>query len=47
MKIRGFNNHYQLTIPKDLVKAKGWEIGTDLRFVEMANGEIILRPIKK
>lgn len=40
------NGQYKITIPKDLAEAKGWNSSTKLRFVETADGEIILREIE-
>ena len=36
---------FKLTIPLDLVKDKGWEAGTEFRFVEDQDGNVTLRPI--
>jgi len=41
------NGQYKLTIPKDLAEEKGWNSKTKLRFVETADGEIVLREIKE
>jgi len=40
------NVQYKITIPKDLAEEKGWNSKTKLRFVEDADGNIILREIK-
>jgi bifunctional DNA-binding transcriptional regulator/antitoxin component of YhaV-PrlF toxin-antitoxin module len=37
------NGQYKLTIPKDLAEAKGWTSKTKLRFVEDAEGNVILK----
>lgn len=37
------NGQYKITIPKDIAEAKGWTSKTKLRFVEDAEGNIILR----
>jgi hypothetical protein len=36
---------FKLTIPLDLVKDKGWEAGTEFRFVEDKDGNVTLKPI--
>ncbi len=47
MKIVAFKDQYRITIPKDLIEVKGWKPGTKLRFIEDAEGNIILKEIKK
>jgi bifunctional DNA-binding transcriptional regulator/antitoxin component of YhaV-PrlF toxin-antitoxin module len=37
---------YKITIPKDIVEAKGWNSETKLRFVEDMEGNIALRVIE-
>ncbi len=39
------NGQYKITIPKDIALEKGWDSKTKLRFVEDAEGNIILREI--
>ncbi len=39
------NGQYKITIPKDLAEAKGWTSKTRLRFIEDAEGNVILREI--
>ncbi len=39
------NGQYKLTIPVDLVRDKGWEPGTEFRFVEDLEGNVFLRVI--
>ena len=41
------NGQYKITIPKDIAIEKGWNSKTKLRFVETAEGDIILREIKE
>jgi len=41
------NGQYKITIPKDIAVEKGWTSKTKLRFVEDADGNIILREIKE
>ena len=41
------NGQYKITIPKDLAEEKGWTSKTKLRFVETADGDVILREIKE
>lgn len=43
VKVVAYNSQYRITIPKDLVEAKGWTPGTRLRFVELPDGSIILK----
>ena len=45
MKIVDNNGQYRITIPKDLVKAKSWKAGTEIRFIEDTEGNIILKEI--
>ncbi len=47
MRIVESNGQYRITIPKDLVKAKGWTAGTELRFVEDLEGNVYLKEIRK
>ncbi len=46
MKIVEHNGQYRVTLPKDLVKDKGWDAGTEIRFVEDTEGRVFLREIK-
>ncbi len=41
------NGQYKITIPKDIAEEKGWNSKTKLRFVEDAEGNIILKEIKE
>jgi bifunctional DNA-binding transcriptional regulator/antitoxin component of YhaV-PrlF toxin-antitoxin module len=45
VKIVAYNKQYRVTLPKDLVKDKGWDAGTELRFVEDERGRIYLKEI--
>ncbi len=47
VKVVEFKGQYRITIPKDLVKAKGWDSDTELRFVEAPDGTIMLKEIEK
>lgn len=40
------NGQYKITIPKDIAEEKGWTSKTKLRFVEDAEGNIILKEMK-
>ncbi len=46
MKVVLNNGQYKITIPKELAEEKGWGPGTKIRFVEDADGNIILRIIE-
>jgi AbrB family looped-hinge helix DNA binding protein len=46
MKVVLNNGQYKITIPKELAEEKGWGPGTKIRFVEDADGNIILRVIE-
>ena len=46
MKIVVYNKQYRITIPKELVEAKGWRPKTKLRFVEDTEGNVYLKEIK-
>jgi hypothetical protein len=37
---------HKITIPKDIIEAKGWSSDTKIRFVEDVEGNIILRVIE-
>jgi hypothetical protein len=47
VKIVSYNKQYRITLPLDLVKDKGWDAGTELRFVEDEQGRIYLKPIEQ
>lgn len=47
VKIVEFKEQYRITIPKDLVKSKGWNSKTELRFIEAPDGTITLKEIEK
>jgi AbrB family looped-hinge helix DNA binding protein len=47
VKIVGFKGQYRITLPKDLVEDKGWSPGTQVRFIETPEGDIILKVVKK
>jgi hypothetical protein len=40
------NGQYKITLPIDLVKDKGWDPGTEFRFIEDKDGNITLKVIK-
>jgi bifunctional DNA-binding transcriptional regulator/antitoxin component of YhaV-PrlF toxin-antitoxin module len=40
------NGQYKITIPKELAEAKGWTSKTRLRFIEDAEGTVILKEIE-
>ena len=46
VKIVDNRGQYKITIPKDIVEAKGWCSETKLRFVEDLEGNIVLRVIE-
>ena len=39
------NGQYKITIPIDLIRDKGWDAGTEFRFIEDKDGNITLKPI--
>jgi bifunctional DNA-binding transcriptional regulator/antitoxin component of YhaV-PrlF toxin-antitoxin module len=45
MRVVESNGQYRITIPKGLVKDKGWSAGTELRFVEDLDGNVFLKEI--
>ncbi len=47
MRIVEHNGQYRITLPKDLVKDKGWKAGDELRFVEDLEGNIFLKAISR
>lgn len=46
VKIVNNRGQYKITIPKDIMLAKGWDENTKLRFVEDLEGNIILKEIR-
>lgn len=46
VKIVQYNGQYRITLPKDLVKDKGWDEHMELRFIEDAEGRVYLKPIQ-
>lgn len=46
VKIVNNSGQYKITIPKDIVEAKGWCSETKLRFVEDLEGNIVLKVIE-
>ena len=47
MKVVAYKGQYRITIPKDLAEAKRWKPGTRLRFVETADGGVVLKEMEK
>jgi hypothetical protein len=47
VKIVNNGGQFKITLPKEIVLAKGWSSETRLRFIEDLEGNIILRPIEK
>lgn len=47
MKLQDNKGQYKLTIPRDLAKIKGWKQGTEILIVMNAEGDIVLKEIKK
>ena len=47
MKLQNNNGQFRLTIPKDLVLAKGWDQGTELVIAIDAIGNLIIQEIRK
>lgn len=46
MKIqKGTGNQHFLTIPQDIIKAKGWGKGTEVAISIYPNGDVVLREI--
>jgi AbrB family looped-hinge helix DNA binding protein len=43
VKVVEYNGQRRITIPKELADEKGWKPGTVLRFVEMPDGNIMLK----
>lgn len=43
MKIVEHNGQYRVTLPKTLVKDKGWKPGDEIRFVEDLEGRVWLK----
>ena len=46
MKLQNNKGQFRLTLPKDIVKAKKWDQGTELVVSIDSNGNIILQEIK-
>jgi len=47
MKVVLNNGQYKITIPKEIAEDKGWGPGTKIRFVEDADGNVILKVVEK
>ncbi|MBW2997198.1 hypothetical protein KY349_02550 [Candidatus Woesearchaeota archaeon] len=47
MKLQNNNGQFRLTIPKDLVSAKGWDQGTDLVIAIDTEGNLIIQEIER
>jgi len=47
MKLQNNKGQFRLTLPKDLVKAKGWGQGTELVIALDQDNNIIIKQIKK
>ena len=47
MKLQNNKGQYKLTIPKDLVKVKGWKQSTELAIVMNSEGDFLIKEIKK
>lgn len=46
VKIVDNRGQFKITLPKEIVLAKGWTSETRLRFIEDVEGNILLRPIE-
>lgn len=47
MKVVAYKGQYRITIPKEIAEDKDWGPGTVLRFVELSDGSIVLKEVKK
>ena len=47
MKVVLNNGQYKITIPKEIAEDKGWGPGTKIRFIEDADGNVILKVVEK
>lgn len=47
MRLQNNNGQFRLTIPKDLVLAKGWDQGTELVVAIDTEGKLVIQEIKK
>jgi carbohydrate-selective porin OprB len=45
MKIQDNKGQFKLTIPRDLVKIKGWKQGTEVIIVMNETGDLIIKEI--
>ena len=46
MKLQNNKGQFRLTLPKDIVKAKGWDQGTEVVLALNSEGDIIIKEIK-
>ena len=46
MKLQNNKGQFKLTIPKDIVNAKGWNQGQDLIIIMDSPGNLIIKEIK-
>lgn len=47
MKIIEYNGQYRITLPKELVKDKGWKAGDEIRFVEDLDGRVFIKKVSR
>jgi AbrB family looped-hinge helix DNA binding protein len=46
VKVVEYNGQRRITLPKELAEEKGWKPGTKLRFVEMSDGNVMLKKVE-
>ncbi len=46
MKLQNNKGQFRLTLPKDIVKSKGWDQGTELVMAFNSDGDIVIQEIK-
>jgi antitoxin component of MazEF toxin-antitoxin module len=47
MKLQNNKGQFRLTLPKDLIKIKGWKQGTEVAVFMDTEGNLIIKEIKK
>jgi len=45
MRIQNNSGQYKLTLPKDLIKAKGWKGGQEVVVTLDSNGDLVIKEI--
>lgn len=47
MRLIEYNGQFRITLPKTLVKDKGWKAGDEIRIIEDIEGRVFLKNISR